>query len=233
MEIEEIKKRLKKKACLYCSERIKNNNKNYESWIGKVCYEQKGEIYPVDELGNEMIPLITLFIDNENYIPESLKGIKLITIFVSVESLDHIDDENLDKWFCFRMYNNLENLVRCEYTSEEIKPCPLSVKYIDDDMPEKNDIEYIDEQLYDRIIELEDDEEIDYDNDIRNNSIMTHKIGGYPDSIQGDVGFDDGYEFVIEITSDENAEFNIIDFGNFYFGYNKNLDKWKVVCDFY
>lgn len=45
--------------------------------------------------------------------------------------------------------------------------------------------------------------------------------------------YSDGYEFVMQISSDDNAEFNIIDSGNFYFAYNPDKNDWAVYCDFY
>ena len=54
-------------------------------------------------------------------------------------------------------------------------------------------------------------------------------LGGYPTSIQGGVG----YEFVLPISSDEKVGLNIVDGGNFYFGYNPIYKAWSVRYDFY
>lgn len=64
-------------------------------------------------------------------------------------------------------------------------------------------------------------------------SYSLHKIGGHPSVIQGRIDFMEGYEFVMQITSDDKAEFNIVDSGNFYFAYNSEKNDWEICCDFY
>lgn len=51
-----------------------------------------------------------------------------------------------------------------------------------------------------------------YYNDIAeyNSNYELHKIGGHPSIIQGRIDFMEGYEFVMQITSDDKAEFNIV-----------------------
>ena len=60
-----------------------------------------------------------------------------------------------------------------------------------------------------------------------------HKIGGYPNYIQSGIDFGDGYEFMIQIASDEKANLNIIDSGNFYLAKNSQTGDWRLYCDFY
>lgn len=229
MNIEEIKEKLKAKAVYFITGGIRPTNEIGESWIGKVTFENEGEQYPYDELGNKMIPLFTLFLNNLEYVPESLKEFQLITIFVSTQSLRHTHDEDLFKWFHFRMYKDISNIVSCEYVSEEITPFPLVPKFVDNDYPSYDDLEG---DILHAVVELEDREGIDY-YDICENEYDCHKLGKYPHSIQGGVGYPEGYEFVLQICSDDKAGFNIIDSGNFYFAYNKELNKWLVRCDYY
>ena len=93
--------------------------------------------------------------------------------------------------------------------------------------------EDLEEDMMKFICDLENKENIDYYNDIMEGNYAMHKIGGYPASIQGGVGYDTGFEFVLQISSDSKANLNIVDSGNFYFGYNPNLKEWSVRCDFY
>lgn len=88
-------------------------------------------------------------------------------------------------------------------------------------------------EIEDEILKLEDNDGIDYYDDIVEENYYGHKIGGYPDFCQSGFFFEDGYEFVIQISSDEKAGINIVDSGSYYFFYNNVLDKWKVYCDFY
>jgi hypothetical protein len=62
---------------------------------------------------------------------------------------------------------------------------------------------------------------------------LCHKIGGSPALCQPGHWFGADYPFVMQISSDEKAGFNIVDAGNFYFYYNADKGDWKVHCDFY
>ena len=59
-------------------------------------------------------------------------------------------------------------------------------------------------------------EDIDYYGDICGEIYREHKIGGYPAFCQPGYWFED-YDFVFQISSDEKAQFNIVDNGKFYF----------------
>lgn len=229
MNIEEIKESLKKKATVFSTGGICPTNELHESWIGKVGWKNPGETHPTDETGLQMIPLATLFLDNLENLPNSLSGIKLITIFMNNNSNP---DDDFDYVNCFeiRTYNTLENLIPCNYTSDFINAFPLVPKSVDNDYPQYEDL---DKDLIRIISEKEENEDFDYYEDICIDSYSTHKIGGYPSSIQGGVGFPVGFEFVFQITSDPKANINIVDSGNLYFGYNPNNKKWSVRCDFY
>lgn len=102
-----------------------------------------------------------------------------------------------------------------------------------DELPNDFEKKQIEDDVLDLINELEEKENIDYYDDILEENHSRHKIGGYPSYIQGGVGYDPGYEFVLQITSDSKANFNIVDSGNFYFGYNPTTKDWSIRCDFY
>ncbi len=62
----------------------------------------------------------------------------------------------------------------------------------------------------------------------------TFKTGGYATYCKSGITIlDAGYKFVMQISSDDKAKFNIIDSGLFFFYYNKDKNDWKVYCDFY
>ena len=228
--IDEIKNILRRKATIFETGGIRPTNEMYESWIGKVGWQQENEELPMDKEGNPMIPLATIFLEKLEYVPESLKGIKLITIFMSSDIWNNISEFDYKDWFTIKTYDNLDNLVPCNYTSEDIIPFPLLPKLVTDEFPFREDLDY---ETFEMIEELEENEDIDYIDDIFEENYITHKIGGYPSIIQGGLEHDEGFEFVLQIASDEKADFNIVDSGNFYFCYNPTTKQWSITCDFY
>ena len=232
MTIDEIKNKLKKQATIYKTVLPGLASSTGESWIGKVAWQKPYETIPTDSKGNEMIPIATLFIDSSLYVPEDLSKVKLITIYMSEEIWDNMVNEDLSPYFEIRTYDNINDLVTCEYTSNKIKPLPLSVAKIDNDFPFWDD-GGIPEDLFDTICEMEENNNINYFDDIFENNAATHKLGGYPSFCQSGYWFENGYDYVLQISSDTNAKFNIVDGGNFYFFYNPIKTDWKVYCDFF
>ena len=229
MTMEEIKEKLARKAVTFQTGGIRPTKELLESWIGCVRWKKPGEGIPNDKNGNEMIPIATLFIKDLPYIPEHLQGIELITVFMAENVFDHL--RVVEDYFCIRAYESLEQLESCEWMASIMKAFPLVPKLIENDYP----IWVgggIPDEIEDEILRLEDEEDLDYYEDIYEESYRVHKVGGYPSFVQPGAWFD-GYEFVFQIASDEKAQFNIVDSGNFYFFYNKEKKAWKVYCDFY
>ena len=109
---------------------------------------------------------------------------------------------------------------------------PLKPQLVENDYPMWEDI---DDDMLKVILDKEKNEGIDYYIDIADDNLnySMHKIGGNPSIIQGKVDFSEGYQYVMQITSDDKAKFNIVDSGNFYFAYNPEKNDWEVYCDFY
>ena len=229
-KIKEIKNKLRKKTIVFETGGIRPTNELYESWIGKVGWKLENETQPIDENNNYMQPLLTLFLENLEYVPDALKKVKLITVFMSNDIWKNLSSFDYKNWFVIRCYEDLDNIVPCNYVSDIIKAFPLVPSLKINDFPMYEDLE---DEMIDFISELEEKENIDYYNDIVEENYPMHKLGGYPASIQGGVGYDDGFEFVFQISSDSKAMLNIVDSGNFYFGYNPTLKEWSVRCDFY
>ncbi len=233
MTIEDIKKLLKKQATIFETGGFRPTNDMKESWIGKVAWQKVNETQPIDSKGNLMIPLATIFLDSSKYIPEPISKYKLITFYMSDEIWNNLIKKDLKEFFEIRVYDNLEELVKCEYTSNIIKPFPLAATEIDNEYPFWDE-GGIPDDLFKTILEMENNEIIEsYFYNIFENNICTHKLGGYPSFCQGGFWFENGYDYVIQISSDSKANFNIVDDGNFYFYYNQELNDWKVHCDFY
>jgi len=231
MTIDDIKKQLKRQATIYKTEEIELTYTIGESCIGKVGWQKSNETQPIDSKGNLMTPLATLFLDSSNFIPEQISKYKLITIYMSEDVWDNVMERDLKNFFEIRTYDNLENLVKCDYISDKIKPFPLTVTEIDNDYP-LWDEGGIPAHLFETIIEMENNDNISYFNDIFESNARTHKFGGYPSFCQSGYWFRNGYNYVMQISSDEKAKFNIVDNGNFYFYYNQEKNDWKIYCDF-
>lgn len=203
-----------------------------ESWIGSVRWKTKNEEIPLDYNKIEMNALATIFIKNKEHSPKVIADIDLITIFISDSFYEgKIDWDNLEKYFVIRTYSTT-TLVECKWNNKHIKAFPLIEEYVNNDYPEW-DNGGIPDDLFEMICEMENSDEVDYYDDIVEEMYSQHKIGGYPNFIQSGYWFGDGYEYVLQISSDEKAKLNIIDNGNFYFYYNVNKNDWKVYCDFY
>ena len=56
---------------------------------------------------------------------------------------------------------------------------------------------------------------------------------GFGDDVSVKLLFGDGYEFMLQIASDEKANLNIVDNGNFYLAKNSQTGEWRLYCDFY
>lgn len=231
--IESLKFVLGKKAVVFDTGGIKPTNELGESWIGKVCWKRADEKQPIGKNGTPMFPIATIFVEDSEYTPKALKNVRLITIYMDFEFWNNLGAEDYKDFFVINVYNDFDQLVQCNYTSDEITPFPLVPKRVDDEFPLSDEIEYISEAYDDIISDYEEKGVWDYYEDIFGQNNSKHKIGGYPCHIQGPVGYDDGYEFVLQISSDEKAGMNIVEGGNFYFGYNPEKNDWSVRCDFY
>lgn len=230
-EIEKIKSELVKKATGFKSGGFKPTNSISESWIGRVYLYNQNEEIPLDSKGEQMLPLFQLCFDNLPFIPEILKETKLITVFIS-KDLPIDLTSNGNNWV-LREYIDITQIVIKDLKNENshLKPFPLSNQLIEEDYPVWEDQE-IPEDITDRINEMEDSGIIESYYDVVENH-YEHKIGGYAAYCQSGINFGEDYEFVMQIASDEKANLNIVDSGNFYFAKNRKTGEWLYYIDFY
>lgn len=232
MTIEEIKQILYKQATIFKTVGIKPTNSIGESFIGSVRWQMENEDTPKDSSGSNMSPLATIFLQNLPFLPTALEGIKLITVFVSFEDVyNNLEVDNLSPYFSIRTYSSLDGLIPCHLKAQKLKPFPLKHKSISNDLP-MWDGNGIPQKIKDIILEMEEKEGIDYYSDICPNLYPKHKVGGYGTFCQSGYDQGNGYEFVMQIVSDEKANLNILDRGSFYFYYNKIKKDWIVYCSF-
>ena len=228
MNIDEIKKKLYRKAVIFHTGGFKPTNEIGESWIGCIKWKRSGDTIPKDSDGTEMLPLACIFMNTLEYVPEEINGTKLCNIFISPNIYDHLMD--MEGYYHVTMIDTIDDLEECSWVNSDIKAFPLKPELVEDDAPQWDG--GMDPELEDAVIELENNEEVDYYEDIHTKNYSMHKVGGYPAYIQsGD--WDKDYEFIMQISSDDKAELNIVDNGSFYFFYSKKLDRWEMQCDFF
>lgn len=230
MTVEEIKESLVRRATIFKTGGIRPTNELLESWIGKINWQEEGETLPVDADGNEMVALASLFLEGLEAVPEFLKGIYLCNVFISKNIFDHLMD--MTGYYMVRTYKNADALVPCNYINGSIKEFPLVPSLVDNDYPHW-DGGGIPFDIEDEILTLEDEEDIEYYEDIAEECYSMHKIGGYPAYCQAGGWDEENYDFAFQISSDDKAMLNVVDGGSFYFFYNKAEDKWDLQCDFY
>ncbi|MHC5217519.1 DUF1963 domain-containing protein [Enterococcus sp. LJL128] len=231
MNVEEIRIKLNKKAVVFKTGGFRPTHLLEEHWIGAVPYSLQQEQLPVDENGIKMIPLLQINLEALPYVPDSLKAVKLISVFISLNFKPV--GENLISYFCIREYAYLNKLIFTDYKNEDsfIKPCPMSVHLVEEDSPMWDSAD-IPTDISDEILLLEEQEEVDYEEDIAVHHYET-KVGGYGSYIQGHLGFPEGFDFAFQISSDEKANLNIVSNGRLYFARNSNSGAWYVDCDFF
>lgn len=231
MDILEIKTKLAKKSTLLYVDDSETIISSEKSCLGKVNCKIEGEKLPIDNDGNKMLPLATFFLEGLSGVPHSVKDYQCCSIFISENILAHYKTK-YEGYYEIRMYKKTDNLVSCDWQSEVFKGFPLKIKEVDNDYPVW-DGGGIPLEIEDEIIRLNDEEGIDYFDDIYESDGETHKIGGYPHYIQSGKWDKENYEFIFQINSDKKINLNIADGGSFYLFYSKKLQKWEFQCDFY
>lgn len=229
--IQQIQNQLFKKATVFETGGIRPQYTLEESWIGMVPFALPQEELPVDASGKAMYPLLQINLSVLPSVPEVLHDIKMLSVFISESFAPEIG--NHLHHFAIREYTHTDDLVlkKLIHPKSSIQSFPLTFEPVENDSPSW-DAPDIPAKIADQISELEEDDEIEYFDDIATLYYQT-KVGGYPTYAQGSLGFPDGYKFAFQISSDEKANLNIVDSGRFYFAKNKATGQWYVDCDFY
>ncbi|MEE4568843.1 DUF1963 domain-containing protein [Paenibacillus polymyxa] len=228
--IEKLRTILKRKATIFHTGGHRPLDSLEQSWIGRVAVALPAEEQPVDVQGNVMAPIMQLYLPAMPFVPQAICDVKLLTVFLSPDVLDH---EDMEGYMCIREYTSVENLVEKDFSPVfmHIKAFPLFPELIENDYPVW-DGEDIPEEYGDALNNM-DEEEPDYFEDIVEEIHAVHKIGGYPSFIQPGIDFGEGYEFMFQIASDAKAGLNIVDGGSFYFAKHQNEGIWRGYFDFY
>ncbi len=228
--IEKLRTILKRKATIFHIGGRRPLDSLEQSWIGRVTVALPAEEQPIDVQGNAMAPIMQLYLPAMPFVPQAMRDVKLLTVFLSPDVLDH---EDMEGYMCIREYTSVEDLVEKDFGPAfmHIKAFPLFPELLENDYPVW-DGEDIPEENGDAINNM-DEEEPDYFEDIVEGIHVVHKIGGYPSFIQSGIDFGEGCEFVFQIASDAKAGLNIVDGGCFYFAKHQNEGAWRGYFDFY
>ena len=230
MDIQEIKNRLTKRATGLNIGTFKPTYSEKESWIGRVAFYKEDESIPEDEAGYLMLPLLQISLEGLPFVPEGLEQTKMLTLFISEDLPDGLT-ENGDGWL-LREYSKDDQLIDKDLDNPDsyLRPFPLKTTFIKDDYPVW-DSGAISTELEEEILRLEKAGEIeDYYNVVENN--YGHKLGGYPTFFQPGFSFEDGFEFMLQIASDEKARLNFVGGGALYLAKNKHTSQWRLYVDF-
>ncbi len=232
MTLDELRRKLNREAILFRSRAAHGEPAGTQSWLGRVTWQHPGEERPVDAEGTPLESLATIFVRDLPYVPAPLRKLELITIFAPQEAWAMVPEEEPRLGCVIRGYASVENLEPCDYESSELTPCILTPEHVGNDIPKWPDCGGS-KELWEEICEHEICRGKDYQDDIYPKDYETHKLGGYPTYAQGDPELPESYEFVLQISHDDNAGLDIGDCGNYFFYYNASENDWRVYADCY
>jgi len=231
MDIAEIQRRLAKPAVKLLAGGFKPTHQLEESWIGKVSLYRQGEGIPQNDKGQMLIPYAQFYLPALPFISPQLENVRVLTLFISEQLPEPL--EKMGNNWVIREYGDDDVLIRQAFPAEHAtpKPFPLRAEYIAEDFP-LWDGGGVPRELEREILKLEQAEEIDSYYDIVTHE-YGHKMGGYPSYCQPGIDFDEDFEFVFQISSDEKINLNVVDSGSLMFWKNKRSGEWAMYYDFY
>ena len=232
MTLDELRQKLNREAVIFHSKEAQEEPAGTQSWLGRVTRQNPGEERPVDAEGTPLEPLATIFVRDLPYVPAPLKKLELITIYAPQEAWAADPEEEPRLGCVIRSYASVENLEPCDYESTELTPCIFTPEHVRNDIPKWPNCGGSGE-LWEEICEHEISRGKYYQDDIYPTDYETHKLGGYPTYAQEAPELPAGYEFVLQISHDDNAGLDIGDCGNYFFYYNASENDWRVYADCY
>lgn len=119
-----------------------------------------------------------LFVPDLPGVPEPLRNVALITIFAPKEAWAEDPDEPT-LGCVIRTNASLEGLVPCDYVSRAWKTCILPPEAVSNDMP-RGCSDGGDDEMWDKILELEERESFEYDEDVCDAMYDSFNIGECP-----------------------------------------------------
>lgn len=191
----------------------------------------------VDNNGKPLYALAQFYLPALPYVPEALRHIGWLCVFVGAE-WPHVwddQDQNGNGWL-IREYGREETLVTHEFPGLGLKALPLEPHFIEADFPLR-DGGGVPLALAQEIARLEAASGLDYDEHIGDSHCYGHKFGGYPSFCQSGICDDNGemgngFRFLLQISSDSNAGLNVVDNGSLMFSRHPQTGAWSLYYDF-
>ena len=230
-QLTDILQRIERKATIFTTGGFRPENTLTESWIGRVFAYHEDEEIPTDEKGHLMLPLLQVYLPTLPFVPDQLKDTKLITVFISAELPDYLEESGKD--WVIREYKSTEEVVIKDLRNPDsfLEPFPLKPEAVTGDCP-LWDGGGLDWDTESEIVALERAGVIESYFDFTKHHYET-KLGGYPSFCQPGVDFGEGFEFVFQVSTDSKANLNVVDNGSLMFSKNSETGIWRVYYDFY
>lgn len=229
--INTIKKEIEKPATLFETGGFQPGNKITESWIGRVFAYGADEGIPENSNGRQMLPLAQFYLPTLPFVPDQIKDIRLLTVFMTEEFPDILAESGDN--YVIREYRHEEDIIikELENPNSPLKPFPLKAIVAMDDCP-LWDGGGLEPRVVEEIFQLEKSGAIESYYDITVQHYGT-KIGGYPSFCQSGITFGEGFEFIFQVASDPKANLTILDGGSFMFARNAETGIWRLYYDTY
>ncbi|NMZ31314.1 hypothetical protein HBO40_27105 [Pseudomonas protegens] len=231
MDIQEIQRRLAKPALQLIPGGFRPSGSDEESWLGQVFLFREDEELPRNSAGETLLPFAQFYLPALPFHSPLLEGVRVLTVFVANPFPEPLEPMG-ERWL-IREYRAEDVLVRKDLTAPGafLKPFPLKPEAVPADFP-LWDGGGVPEDLEREILELENSGQIECYYDLVNHCYQ-HKLGGYPSFCQSGIDVGDGFEFVMQISSDAKINLNVVHGGSLMFWKHPGSGEWALYYDFH
>lgn len=250
-KITDLKEQLAKPITAFQTGGFRPTGEATESWLGRVFVCKPTQAKPVlDKAGKPLYALAQFYLPALPFVPEKLNHVTWLTVFLGEElpdrpsrlPLNELNDDgetkNRAEGWLIREYTVADELVTFEFPQQGIpKPFPLKPFFKDQDFPlwDGGGVPYEIEKEICTLDNFGDEDNPDklnyYEDIVGDNHSYLHKFGGYPSFCQSGVSFE-GFDFMFQISSDDKANFNVVDSGSLLF-FRNDEGEWLLYYDFY
>lgn len=221
--LDDWKTRLARPASLMVLDVFAHHETIGASWFGRVTLQKPGESWPQSD-GRPMWPLCQIIVDELPFVPDSLRDLALVRIYVDPD-FHHCNTDSGEGW-CVRVSHSLDGMIETQPPDHgsNIKPRRARWQLIDEDYPCSEDLP---DDFPDELVEIW--------MDCCPTSDGT-KLGGWPQLIQSEISWFPGNkhpanpEYAIQIDSSEKCGWQWGDAGVGYFGRGtgEHRDIWAM-----
>lgn len=232
MDIDRIKRQLARPATRFFAGGFRPAGTDEESWIGRVFLFADGEDVPLDASGAAMVPLLQLHLPTLPVVPAALQGIRVLTIFISAQLPEVLEPMGAN-WLVreYAADAPLQRRVLPPADGQGLAPFPLRAERVDEDYPlwDGGGVPWA---LAEEILTLEDAGRITGYYDVTCHA-YEHKLGGWPSFCQSGIDPGEGFEFMLQVSSDDKVGLNVVDNGSLMFWRHRDSGEWALYYDFH